>query len=213
MNHAITWGQTSPFTQNKSHAASHALLCGWLVLCEAVMFTANLLDGSQVCSCSLKIIHCPPFYPGGATGSWWSGSAKTPNWRRRSAAARSQRGQMPLLMYHVFKAGQQCVCAWAGVGGERMECLPRHSHIDANLTHAWALPMVCVTISSSLIDLWRDPLLPFSSCAVLCQDWELARACGHPAHQGRDPFRWSLLNGAMACCHRTRMPDFANYSV
>lgn len=33
MNHAITWGQTSPFAQNKSHAASHALSCGWLVLC------------------------------------------------------------------------------------------------------------------------------------------------------------------------------------
>lgn len=177
------------------------------------MFTANLLDRSQVCSCSLKIIHCSPFYPGGATGSWWSGSAKTPNWQRRSAAARSQRGQMPLLMYHVFKAGQQCVWAWAGVGGERMECLPRHSRIDAKLTHAWALPMVCVTISSSLMDLWKDPLLPFFLISYPLPKLDLALACGHQAHQGRDPFRWSLLNGTMAAGHRTSMPDFANDSV
>lgn len=135
------------------------------------MCTVKLLDESQVCICSRKIIHRSPFYPGGATGSWWSGSAKTPNWRRRSAAARSQRGQMPLLMYHVFKAGQQCVCAWAWVGGERTECLPRHSHIDANLTHAWVLPTVCVTISSSLTDPWGVLSFPFSSHAVLCQDW------------------------------------------
>lgn len=118
------------------------------------MFTVKLLDESQVCSCSLGIIHCSPFYPGGATGSWWSGSAKTPNWRRRSAAARSQRGQMPLLMYHVFQAGQQCVCVWVEVGGERTESLPSYSHSDANLTHAWVLPTVFVTLSVSLEDLW-----------------------------------------------------------
>ena len=134
------------------------------------MFTVNLLDESQVCSCSLGIIHHSPFYPGGATGSWWSGSAKTPNWRRRSAAARSQRGQMPLLMYHVFQAGQQCVCVWAGVGGERTERLPRHSHIDANLTHAWALPTVCVTISASLTDLWGgSPSFSFSQMQSLAK--------------------------------------------
>lgn len=128
---------------------------------SAHMFTVKLLDESQVCSCSLGIIHCSPFYPGGATGSWWSGSAKTPNWRRRSAAARSQRGQMPLLMYHVFQAGQQCVCVWAEVGGERAESLPRHSHTDANLTHAWVLPTVCVTLSASLEDLWGVYVLFF----------------------------------------------------
>lgn len=141
------------------------------------MFTVNLLDECQLYSCSLKIIHRSPSYPGGATGSWWSGSAKTPNWQRRSAAARSQRGQMPLLMYHVFQAGQQCVlcvrCSGrgGGVGGRGKECLPRHSHTDANLTHACALPMVCVTISSSLTDLWGVLSLPFSSHAVLCQVW------------------------------------------
>ena len=132
------------------------------VLWGTHMFIVNLLDESQVCSCSLGIIHRSPFYPGGATGSWWSGSAKTPNWRRRSAAARSQRGQMPLLMYHVFQAGQQCVCVWAEVGGERTERLPRLSHIDANLTHAWVLPMVCVTLSASLTDLWGVRFFSFS---------------------------------------------------
>lgn len=116
--------------------------------------TVNLLDESQVCSCSLEIIHRSPFYPGGATGSWWSGGAKTPNWRRRSAAAGSQRGQMPLLMYHVFQAGQQCVCVWARVGGERTERLPRHSRTDANLTHAWVLPTVWGSTAASLTDLW-----------------------------------------------------------
>ncbi len=153
------------------------------------IFTVKLLDESQVCSCSLKIIHRSAFYPGGATGSWWSGSAKTPNWRRRSAAARSQRGQMPLLKYHVFQAGQQCVCVWAGVGGERTERLPRYSHIDANLTHAWVLPTVCVTISASLSPICGgSPLSLFLRRSPLPRR-ELAPARGHPANQWRDPFR------------------------
>lgn len=162
MNHAIIWWHA------KSLCAGYKPCCQpcismWVAcaLWGSHMFIVNLLDESQVCSCSLEIIHRSPFYPGGATGSWWSGSAKTPNWRRRSAAARSQHGQMPLLMYHVFQAGQQCVCVWAGVGGERTERLPRHSHIDANLTHAWVLPTVCVTISASLTDLWGVPSFPF----------------------------------------------------
>lgn len=66
---------------------------------------------------------------------------------------------MPPLMYHVFKAGQQCVGARAGVGGESTQRLPRHSHVDANLTHARVLPTVCVAISSSLTDL--RGVLPF----------------------------------------------------
>lgn len=160
-------------------------------LWDSHMFTVNLLDESQVCSCSLEIIHRLLFYPGGATGSWWSGSAKIPNWRRRCAAARSQSGQMPLLMYHVFQAGQQCVCVWAGVGGERTKRLPRHSHIDANLTHAWVLPMVCVTISASLTDLWGVPSLPFSSDALHCQDgsWRLLAAI--------QPIRREILSGGL----------------
>lgn len=46
--------------------------------------------------------------------------------------------------------------------GRKKECLPRHSHTDANLTHACVLPMVCVTISSPLMDLWGVLPLPFS---------------------------------------------------
>lgn len=213
MNHAITW-HTSP-TAPGCKLCCQQCISMWVAcaLRGSHMFTVNLLDESQVCSCSLGIIHRSPFYPGGATGSWWSGSAKTPNWRRRSAAAGSQRGQMPLLMYHVFQAGQQCVCVWAGVGGERTERLPRHSHIDANLTHAWVLPTVCVTISASLTDLWGVPSSPFPlflRCSPLPR-WELAPACGHPAHQWQDPFRWSLLNDVLAAGHCSRMPASTYY--
>lgn len=179
--HEVITKHSSSVTSNKprGHMRTHKSLCAgykpcyqprismWVACAQMFgmcchMFTVNLLDGSQVCSCSLGIIHRLPFYPGGATGSWWSGSAKTPNWRRRSAAARSQRGQMPLLMYHVLQAGQQCVCVWAEVGGEGTEHLPRLSRTDANLTHAWVLPTVCVTISVSLTDLWGVPSFPFS---------------------------------------------------
>lgn len=152
----LKWTMPSEHTPCCRPCISMWLACA-LWACH--MLTVELLDESQVCSCSFGIIHRSAFYPGGATGSWWSGSAKTPNWRRRSAAARSQRGQMPLLMYHVFQAGQQCVCVWAGVGGEWTECLPRHSPTDANLTHARVLPTVRGTIAVFLTDLWGVPAL------------------------------------------------------
>lgn len=53
------------------------------------------------------------------------------------------------------------------------------------------------------------PLFPlFLRCSPLPR-WELAPACGHPAHQWQDPFRWSLLNGVLAAGHCSRMPASA----
>lgn len=92
-----------------------------------------------------------------------------------------------------------CLCVWAEVGGERAESLPRHSHTDANLTHAWVLPTVCVTLSAALVDLWGSV---FFSCFVLrCHpmpSWELAPACGRPAHQQQYCSRWYFLKEALA---------------
>lgn len=171
----------------KKHPESLSTL-PWLSLCGHHMFTVNPLDGCQVCSCSLKIIHRSPSYPGGATGSWWSGSAKTPNWQRRSAAARSQRGQMPLLMYHVFQAGQQCVLcvSWSGRGEKGM--------LAKTFSH-WCQPDTCLCtphgLRYHLILSHRSvggPLAPFFlSCCPLPRV-ELAPDCSHPAH----PFRWSF---------------------
>lgn len=56
---------------------------------------------------------------------------------------------------------------WAEVGGERKGCLPRHFRIDANLTHAWVLPTVYVTIPSSLTDWWKVLLPFFLTCCPL----------------------------------------------
>lgn len=102
-------------------------------------------------------------------------------------------------MYHVFKAGQQCVRARAGVGGESTERLPRHSNVDANLTHARVLPTVCVAISSSLTDLRGVVLFPVSARAILLPRAALAPACGRRAHRRRNPFRWPRW---MACWQR-----------
>lgn len=63
---------------------------------------------------------------------------------------------------------------WAEVGGERKGCLPRHFRIDANLTHAWVLPTVYVTIPSSLTDWWKVLSFPFSSHAALWKEWRWA---------------------------------------
>lgn len=94
------------------------LVCGWreIVIClqcciswMEVKFAAAARNNSS-----------PPPRPGGSTGSWWSGSAKRPNWRRQSAAAESQRGQMPLPTYHVFQVGQE---------GESRGACQDHSHM------------------------------------------------------------------------------------
>lgn len=174
----ITHGVRCRFTiwflnwKKKKKAVNLALLHGWLfTLCGHHMFTLNLLDACQLYSCSLKIIHRSPSYPGGATGSWGSGSAKTPNWQRRSAAARSQRGQMPLLMYHVFQAGQQCVlCVSCSGRGEKGVLAKTFSH--------WCQPDTCLCTPHGLryhLILSHRSVgvlsLPFSSHAVLCQVW------------------------------------------
>lgn len=182
-------------------------------LCSHRMFTADLLDECQVCSCSFKIIHRSPSYPGGATGSWWSGSAKTPNWRRRSAAARSQRGQMPLLMYHVFQAGQQCVLcvSWSGRGEKRSACqdiLTLMPTWHMLVYSPWfALPShplswICGGSSRSLFS---------PSHAVLCQAWSWRLiAATQPILSGGRFFVLFFPNRVLAAGHRDRMPVSAN---
>lgn len=73
----------------------------------------------------------PASRPGEATGSWWSGSAKHPNWHRQSAAAESQRSQMLPSTCHVFKEGQE---------GES-EALAKAFSSGANLTHVFGTPL------------------------------------------------------------------------
>lgn len=116
---------------------------------------------------------------------------------------------MPPLMYHVFKAGQQCVRARAGVGGESTERLPRHSNVDANLTHARVLPTVCVAISSSLTDL--RGVLPFPFPHVPSFAKSGVGACLRPSSPSvAKSFQVALLNGVLAAGHCSRMPVSAN---
>lgn len=147
----------------KLHVVNSVLVCGWHLLCQALMcFPAKLLDENQVCSCTLKIIHCLLFYPRGDTGSWWSGSAKTPNWRRWSTAARSQCSQMPPLIYHVFQAGQQCVCESCdgrGGNGTLAKTFPHWCQPDTCLGTPHGL---CCHLSFSYRSA-GGPLFPFSS--------------------------------------------------
>lgn len=163
------------FVLEKEKKCCQPCIITWVAftLCGRHMFPVNLLDECQLYSCSLKIIHCAPSYPGGATGSWWSGSAKTPNWQRRSAAARSQRGQMPLLMYHVFQAGQQCVlcvsCSGRGVKPSACQDILTLMPTWHMLMYSpwFALPshplsQICGGSSHSLF----PPMLSFAKCGV-----------------------------------------------
>lgn len=93
-----------------------------------------------------------------------------------------------------------------------MERLPRHSNIDANLTHAWVLPTVCVAISSSLTDLWGVLAFPFPHTPSFAKTG--VGACLRPSSPSvARSFQVALLNGVLAAGHCSRMPVSANYSV
>lgn len=59
------------FVLEKEKKCCQPCIITWVAftLCGRHMFAVNLLDECQLYSCSLKIIHCAPSYPGGATGS------------------------------------------------------------------------------------------------------------------------------------------------
>lgn len=103
-----------PFVQRVHHYAWHESDVSFL------LYAAAFLGKKSSLQLQHQIIHSPPLHLGGATGSWWSGSAKHPNWRRQCAAGGNQLGQMPPPPpCHVFWAGQRRM---GGSGWKWEEC-------------------------------------------------------------------------------------------
>lgn len=89
-------------------------------------YAATFLGKKSSLQLQYQIIHSPPLHLGEATGSWWSGSAKHPNWRRQCAAGGNQLVQMPPPPpppCHVFWAGQR------RVGRGAIKRVPRNSDL------------------------------------------------------------------------------------
>ncbi len=119
--------QACPPVYKLSKYAKHLFVCH-----ESSMCLHNCISWKEVkFAAAAPNNSSPALRPGEATGSWWSGSAKHPNWHRQSAAAESQRSQMPPSTCHVFQEGQE---------GEN-EALAKTFSSGANLTHVFGTPL------------------------------------------------------------------------
>lgn len=119
----LTWTFKGTGFLQKKNSCRNSVQSGWVVASLSLCVCISMHDTSLTCASyaaaflgkksSLQlqhqIIHSPPLHLGGATGSWWSSSAKHPNWRRQCAAGGNQLGQMPPPPCHVFWAGQRRV--------------------------------------------------------------------------------------------------------
>lgn len=137
---------------------------------------------------SLQLQHQIIHRPGEATGSWWSGSAKHANWRRQSAAAESQRSQMPPSTCHVFQEGHE---------GE-IEGLAKIFSSGANLTHVFGTPYDFRSLSW-MFRKWGG----FSFRRIRHRrNGELAPTAGHVTRQRRD-----FEDAGLAGSHRSSPPN------